>query len=135
MKTRWSPEWDLQFGVLRKKGQQLKYSGKESTHTPGTLRTIPSGVLNRLAKITSRKTSIHSERVETINSEHANTLRKAGLAPPYFPTMGDLWRKQDEREDTEKEPDVSKKKLQKCILLFCILTFFFYVYPQGASTG
>ena len=52
MKMSWFPEGDLQFGVFRKKGQYLKYVGKESTHTPGTLRAIPSGVLNRLAKIT-----------------------------------------------------------------------------------
>ena len=37
MKMSWSHEGDLQFGVFRKKGQQLKYVGKESTHTPGTL--------------------------------------------------------------------------------------------------
>ena len=28
MKTSWSPEGDLQFGVFRKKVQQLKYVGK-----------------------------------------------------------------------------------------------------------
>ena len=58
MKMSWSPEGGLQFGVFRNKGQQLKYVGKESTHTPGTLRTIPSGVFNRLAKLTSRKPSV-----------------------------------------------------------------------------
>ena len=81
----WSPEGDLQFGVFRNKGQQLKYVGKESTHTPGTLRAIPSGVLNRLAKLTSRKPSIQAEAVDTIYPDHANALRKAGLAPPVFP--------------------------------------------------
>ena len=60
MKMSWSPEGDLQFGVFSKKVQQLKYVGEESTHTPGTLRAIPSGVLNRLAKLTSIKPSIHS---------------------------------------------------------------------------
>ena len=28
---------------------------------------------------------------------HANNLRKAGLKPPNLPTMGDLWRNQDEK--------------------------------------
>ena len=64
MKMIWSPEGDLKLGVFRKNGQQLKYVGKESTHTPGTLRAIPLGVLNRLTKLTSRKPSIHSEGVE-----------------------------------------------------------------------
>ena len=97
MKMSWSMEGDLQFGVFRKKGQQLKYVGKERTHTPGTLRVIPSGVLNHLAKLTSRKPSIQAKAVDTINPAHANALRKADLAPPVFPTMGELWEKQDEK--------------------------------------
>ena len=110
IKMSWSPEGDLQFGVFRKKGQQLKYFGKESTHTPGTLRAIPSGVLNRLDKLTSRNPFIHAEAVDTIYPAHVNALRKAGLVPPVFPTMGDLWRKKDEKVDIEKERDVSEKK-------------------------
>ena len=96
--------------MFRKKVQQLKYVVKESTHTPGTLREIPSGVMNRLTKLTSRNPSIHSEAVYKIYPDHVNALRKAGLAPPNFPTMGDLWSKQDEKVDMEKERDVSKKK-------------------------
>ena len=96
--------------MFRKKVQQLKYVRKESIHTPGTLRVIPLGVPNRLAKLTSRKTSFNSEGVDKIYPDHANTLRKAGLSPPNFPTMGDFWSKQDERSYIEKEPDVRKKK-------------------------
>ena len=106
----WYLEGDLQFGVFRKKGQQLKYVVKESTHTPGTLRVIPSGVLKRLAKLTSRNPSIHAEAVDKIYPAHENVLRKAGLEPPVFPTMGDLWIKQDEKVEIEKEQDISEKK-------------------------
>ena len=98
-KTIWPPEGELQFGVFRKKGQKQKYVGKESNHTPGTLRAIPSVVLNCLAKLTSRKPSINSEGVDKIYPGHANALRKAGLAPPNFPKMGYLWSKQDVRVD------------------------------------
>ena len=118
MKISWSPEKDLQFGVFRKKGQQLKYVGKERTHTPGTLRAIPSGVLHHLAKLTSRNPSIHAEAVENIYHAHTNNLRKAGLAPPVLPTMRDLWRKQDEKVDKEKERDVSVKKNRT--VYFCV---------------
>ena len=55
---------DLQYSIFMKKGKQLKYVRKEITHTPGNLHMIPSGVLNCLAKFTSRKPSIHSEGVE-----------------------------------------------------------------------
>ena len=52
LKMIWSQEEDLQFRVFRKQVHQLKYANKESTHTPGTLFAIPSGFLNRLAKLT-----------------------------------------------------------------------------------
>ena len=93
MKMSWYPEGDLQFGVFRKKGQQFKYVGKESTHTPGTLRAIPSGVFNRLTKITSRKPSILAAAVDSIYWAHANALRTAGRSPLFFPTMRELWGK------------------------------------------
>ena len=90
MKMSWSSEGDLQFGMFRKKGQKLKYVGKESTHTPSTLCVIPLGVLNHLAKLTSRKPSIHYEDVYKIYPNHANAICKAVPAPPNLPTMGYL---------------------------------------------
>ena len=95
MNMNWSPKGDLQFGVFRKKG-------KESNQKPGTFHSIPLGVLNRLAKLTSRKPFIRSEGVDKIYPDHTNDLRKAGLAPPNFLKMGDLWSKQDEKMDIEK---------------------------------
>ena len=96
----------------------MKYVGKESTHTPGTLRTIPSRVLNRLAKLTSTKPSIQVEGVDTICPAYANALRKAGLAPPVFPKMGYLWRKQDEKVEMENKRDVNVKKNRN--VYFCV---------------
>ena len=65
-RMRWTPEGELNFSVFRKAGQQLKYVRKESTHTPGTLRVIPLGFLNRLAKLTSLKPSLHFEGVDKV---------------------------------------------------------------------
>ena len=96
----------------------MKYVGKESTHTPDTLRTIPTIVLNRLAKITSRNPSIHAEAVDKIYPAYANALCKAGLAPPVLPTMGDLWRKQDEKVEIQKEQDVREEKNRN--VYFCV---------------
>ena len=103
IKTSWYPEGNLQFGVFRKKGQQLKYVKKQFTHTPGTLPTIPSEVLKRLAKLTSRTPSLHSEGVEICFPDHTNALCKAGLSPPNLPTMGDLWKMQDRKLDIKNE--------------------------------
>ena len=124
MKMSWCPEGDLQFGLFREKGQLLKYVGKQSTHTPGTLHAIPSGVLNRLAKLTQEKPSIHAEAVEKIYPSHANALHKAGLAPPVFPQMGDLWRKQDQKVEIEKERDVSEKKNRNVYLCVAYSHYF-----------
>ena len=98
----WSPEGGLKFSVFSKKGQQLKYVGKESPQTPGTLSAIPSGVLNRLDKLTSLKPSIYSEGLEKTYPDHVNAPRKAGLAPSNLPTMRYLWSKQDEKVGIEK---------------------------------
>ena len=111
-------EEDLQFRVFIKKVQSLKYVGKDSTHTPGTLRAIPSRVLNRLAKLTSRKPSIRAEAVDTIYTAHTNALRKAGLVPPVFTTMGELWEKQDEKVEKNQERYVSVKIKRN--VYFCV---------------
>ena len=50
-----SHEGDLEFGVFWKKGQEFNYVVRGITHTPCALRVIALGVLNRLAKLTSRK--------------------------------------------------------------------------------
>ena len=96
----------------------MKYVIKESTHTSGTLRAIPSGVLNLLAKLTSQTPSINYEGVDKIYPDHANALRKAGLTPSNFPTMGYLWSNQDAKVDMENEPDFNKKKNRN--VYFCV---------------
>ena len=70
MKMKWTPEGELTFSVFRKAGQQLKYVRKDSTHTPGTLRAIPSGVLNRLAKPTSQNPSLQFKGVDKVYPDH-----------------------------------------------------------------
>ena len=127
MKMSWSPEEDRKFGEFRMKGQQLKYVGKESNHTPSTLCAIPSGVFNCLAKLTSRKPSIRAAAVDSIYPAHAKALRKAGLAPSVFPTMGKLWEKQDEKLEKNKERDVSVKKNRN--VYFCV------AYSRSFSTA
>ena len=47
----WSPDQELQFGIFRGKGQQLKYVREIRTHTTSTLCAIPSVVLNHLGNL------------------------------------------------------------------------------------
>ena len=80
----------------------MKYVGKGGTHTPGTLHTIPSEVLNRLAKLTSQNLDLNSKQVDSVYPYHDNTLRKAGLVPSNFLKIGELWNDQDEKVDRDK---------------------------------
>ena len=84
MKKMWYPKGDLQFSVFRKKEQKIKCVLMGSTHTLGTIRLILSGVLNRLSKLTSRKTSFGYGGFDKIYPLHANALHKTGLAPHIF---------------------------------------------------
>ena len=53
------------------------------------------------------------------------TLCKAGLAPPIFLTMGELWRGQDEKMDIEnkKEPEVIKNRGMSIFVLHAHVNF------------
>ena len=93
MKMSWSPEGGLQFGVFKGKGQQLNYADKESTHTPDTLCAIPSGVLNRLAKITSRNPYIHAKVVDKIYPRPSKRSPQGEPSSSCFPKNEILMKK------------------------------------------
>ena len=61
-------------------------------------------------QLTSINPSIHAEAVDKIYPDQTNALRKAGLEPYIFPTMEDLWIKQDEKMENNKEQYISVKK-------------------------
>ena len=62
--------------------------------------------------------------MDTIYPAHVNALRKAGLAPPVFPTMGELWEKQDEKVRENKERDISVKKNRNVYLCVAYSHYF-----------
>ena len=78
------PWGDMQFLVFKKKGHKLNYAGKVITHTLVTLHKISSGVLYRLAKITSHKPFFHFKRVDNVYPSHVNSFWKIGLAPTIY---------------------------------------------------
>ena len=87
------------------------------THPILSARSPPESSTD-LSKLTSRKPSIQAEAADTIYPAHTNALRKEGLAPPGFPSMGELWEKQDEKVDKNKERDVSVKENRN--VYFCV---------------
>ena len=132
MNISWSPEGGIQFGVFRKKGQTLNFVIEVSTHTPGTLYTIPLGFLNNLVKLTSHKLNFHYKSVDSVHPSQAGSLREVSLTPSVVPTMEKLWEFQDEKQiSTKKMTMMSKKDKFNCLFLCCILIFSPKNYPQG----
>ena len=92
MNKRWSPEGDLQFGILKNKIQPLKYVGKGSTDTLITLHTILLGVLNFLKITTLQNPDLNPKWVDSVYTNHSDTIRKAVILPSILPTMCRLWK-------------------------------------------
>ena len=103
MKIIWSTEGVLQFLLIREKGHQLKYLGKVSTYTHGTLCAIPLGFLHGMVKRISHKPNFHSKRLDIVYPDHVNTLCEADLASPIFPEMGEICKNQDEKRIFSKK--------------------------------
>ena len=91
----WYYKGDIWFEVFQKKGQQLKYSGRKRNHTPGTLYTIPLGLINWLGKTTSCSPEKNSKRVYSIYPNHTNSIYDTGTEHSIFTKMGKLWRDLD----------------------------------------
>eukprot|EP00957_Ditylum_brightwellii_P002428 186982-Ditylum_brightwellii.AAC.1 len=51
----------------------------------------------------SRDDSLKGTRVDEIYPEHAEALRKAGLAPKVFPAFGEIWEKDDGKLTRKKK--------------------------------
>ena len=67
----------------------LKYLNKGSTHTPATFKSIPAGVINRLAKLTSLTPETEDKRIDELYPGHVEALRRAKLISNTFefPTL------------------------------------------------
>ena len=105
----WSTENDLNFRVHLKPNQQLKYLNKGSTHTEACF-AIPSGAVRRLALLTTRTNESEDIRMDELYPLHAKALRAANLAPPIFPTHGEILDSSTMREPKENDKCNNKKK-------------------------
>ena len=75
---------ELKFRVHLKKGQLLKYLNKGSAHTNACLKAIPSGVLRRLASLTSLLPDNANVTMDLLYPDHIAALRKAKLISKNF---------------------------------------------------
>ena len=60
--------------------------------------------------------------------DHTNNLLKAGLAPLNFPTLGELWSKQDEILDIEKDQTSQKRKTEMSTIVLPNHVIFLCLY-------
>jgi hypothetical protein len=122
MEMYWSDEGDLRFRVHLKPNQQLKYLNKGSTHTEACFAAIPNGVLKRLALLTTRTETSEMTRMDILYPLHAKALRVANLAPPIFPTHGEVLDAIEERRLSQEAEDstTNNKTRDKRTVRFCI---------------
>ena len=110
MEMFWLTENDLNFQVHLKLNQQLKYLNKGSTHTEACFVAIPSGVVRRLALLTMRTNELEDIRMDELYPLHAKALWVANLAPPIFPTHGEILDSLTMREPKENDKCNNNKK-------------------------
>jgi hypothetical protein len=107
MEMYWSPEGNLQFRVHLKENQVLKYLNHGSMHTNACFAAIPTGVMKRLAYLTTRTKESELMRMDELYPVHAKALKKANLAPDTFPTLGKIL------DNQQMDPAVSNVKEKK----------------------
>ena len=90
----WDDSGKLKFQVHQKETQLLKYLNKESTHTKATSKEIPNGVLNGLAKLTSRTDGNANISIKERYPDQDNALARSGLSMKNFPDLKELWEMQ-----------------------------------------
>ena len=115
MEMYWNKRGELKFQVHLKPNQKLKYLNADSTHLPSTFRAIPTGVLNRLGKLTSTSKTLEDVRIDTVYPHHAKALRIAGIAPKTFPTfkeIEDLYNLQtkETKDELKREKERRRKR-------------------------
>jgi len=88
------PKEELKFRVHLKENQLLKYLNVGSTHTNATFKSIPSGVLMRLAILTSLTPENADLPNNVIYHVHVKALERTGLkTPDEYPTLRELQNK------------------------------------------
>jgi hypothetical protein len=70
-------------------------------HTDACFAAIPTGVLKRLASLTTRTEESELSRMDELYPAHAKALKKSNLAPDTFPTLGKLSVTQKKRRTTK----------------------------------
>ena len=118
----WDDRGRLEFQFHQNKNQLLKYLNKEITQKEATFKAISNGVLNMLAKITSRIEEKAKISLKKNYPDHSNALARAGLGLKNFPTLKELWDNVDEREKKKKRNVKGRGEGNVTLILHWVLT-------------
>ena len=119
----WNGSDELKCQVHLKPNQKLKYLNSDSTHLSSVFKAIPSGVLERLGKLTSKSKKIENTKIEQIYPLHSQALKTAGLAPKRIsnlpptrksPKPKNYQRERDRKETEEEEKESANLLLHRC---------------------
>jgi hypothetical protein len=119
MEMYWSMEGNLQFKVHLKENQMLKYLNRGSTHTEACFAAIPTGVMKRLASLTTRTDTSEPMRMDKLYPMHVKALQAANLAPNTFPTLGEILDNQQTDPTTDNEK-AKKNNQDTRTVQFCL---------------
>jgi hypothetical protein len=96
---------ELRFPVHLKPNQHLKYLNRDSTHTTACFKAIPSGVYNRLAKLTTILPENAGLPIGTLYPKHHQQLQAAELVSKPIPTLEEEMNKYREANNPQKKAD------------------------------
>jgi GIY-YIG catalytic domain len=122
MELFWSEKGELKFQVHLKPNQKLKYLNKGSAHTNACFKAIPSGIFNRLAKLTSMNNMNANSKLDAIYPQHFRALRKANLISDKIPTLKEellRLRKKDEMKVARKATKEKTRNADRATY-FCV---------------
>jgi hypothetical protein len=114
MEMYWSSRGQLLFCVHLKPNQQLLYLNRGSSHTSSYCRAIESGVLGRLAKLTSATAANLGCPMHQLYPEHAKALQHAGLSGSRLLTLKQVL---DSRSGTPRQSCSQSRKKSRTVFL------------------
>jgi ABC-type oligopeptide transport system substrate-binding subunit len=105
--------------VHLKENQVLKYLNCGSTHTEACFAAIPTGVMKRLASLTTRIDKSESIRMDELYPMHAKALQTANLVTNIFATLGKVLDNQ-QTYPTINDKEVKKDNQDTRTVQFCL---------------
>ena len=130
MEMYWDSTGTLRFRVHLKDNQQLKYLTAGSSHPAHVFKAVRTGVLGRLARLTSATPTALTTPLDELYPEHAAALSAAGIVNDQFPTLRSELARLDRTHHADEAAARARRQRQRrrCVY-FCIGYSHFWEKP------